>query len=740
MKKLIACALALLICATASIGATWAYLTSGNEDANVMTVGRVKIEQLEYERTDARTQGEEAEIQRFHDHKPLYPGVHPDDFDFAVGDSWVGWDAIGKEGYTSGIWDTEVVRNELDKMVFVRNDGNREAYVRTIFAFETTADWSLNSFQKLIHLNNNTQDWSWAWIEAPVTIGEGLYYVAVATYQHILAPNALSEISLSQVLMDKSVAAEDFTKLGDTYQILVYTQAIQTDGFESPEAALNEGFGVIDTVLPFEGDAQGPGAAMYDTIRYLDTDGETDISTLVTEVVFGTYKDYPQIPLRHDGTLVSAGPGVETCAYYVQDDQEQYKVYILSDEPIYAPADCTGLFQSMTALTTVVTENLDVSRVENMNSLFKNCTALTTLDTTGWDTSAVTDMNGVFYLCSALTEIKGIESWNTGAATNMRAMFRDCGITGDLDLHNWDVSNVTDMAQMFVRCYNVTSVNAEGWDTGVCTNMSNMFWKSNNLRSINAAGWDTSSVTTMASMFYECFAMETLDVTGWDTSNVTKANGMFLRCRGLTAMIGSGDLNFSKVEQMASMCEGWDSMTYLDVTNWNCGSVTDMSQMFAWALKLETLEGIQNWDVSNVTNMATMFYDCNGLTELDLSGWDTSKVQNMSNMFRECDKLRELNLSGWDTSSVTQTASMFSGSTCIETIYVSDAWDMTNVTSSNYTFNNNKALVGGNGTKYSNSYRNAVYARIDLPAVVDEDGNVITPAVPGYLTHINDKP
>ena len=714
MKKLIACALALLICATASIGATWAYLTSGNEDANVMTVGRVKIEQLEYERTDARTQGEEAEIQRFHDHKPLYPGVHPDDFDFAVGDCWVGWDAIGKEGYTSGIWDTDVVRNELDKMVFVRNDGNREAYVRTIFAFETTADWSLNSFQKLIHLNNNTQDWSWTWIEAPVTIGEGLYYVAVATYRHILAPNALSEISLSQVLMDKSVAAEDFTKLGDTYQILVYTQAIQADGFESPEAALNEGFGVIDTVLPFEGDAQGPGATMYDAIRYLDADGETDISTLVTQVVFGTYQDYPQIPLRHDGTLVSAEPGVEAYAYYVQDDQEQYQVYILSDGPIYAPADCTGLFQSMTALTTVVTKNLDVSRVENMKNMFRGCTALTALDTTGWDTSAVTNLYCTFYQCGALADIKGIESWDTGSVTNTKAMLRECGITGDLDLRNWDVSNVTDMAQMFHRCYHITG--------------------------INAAGWDTSSVTTMANMFYECFIMETLDVTGWDTSNVTTTAGMFLRCRGLTAMIGSGDLNFSKVEQMASMCEGWDSMIYLDVTNWNCGSVTNMSQMFAWALKLETLEGIQNWDVSNVTNMATVFYDCNGLTELDLSGWDTSKVQNMSNMFRECDKLRELNLAGWDTSSVTQTASMFSGSPCIETIYVSDAWDMTNVTSSNYTFNNNKVLVGGNGTKYSNSYRNAVYARIDLPAVVDEDGNVITPAVPGYLTHISQKP
>jgi hypothetical protein len=47
-------------------------------------------------------------------------------------------------------------------------------------------------------------------------------------------------------------------------------------------------------------------------------------------------------------------------------------------------------------------------------------------------------------------------------------------------------------------------------------------------------------------------------------------------------------------------------------------------------------------------------------------------------------------------------------------------------------------LVGGAGTKVSGT--NATYARIDIPAVKDEAGNVITPAVPGYLTHINDKP
>ena len=689
MKKLVIWILALLLCATTSVGATWAYLVNGEEEANVMTVGRVTVEQLEYERLDPESAGDDALIRKFHNNKPLYPGVHPNDFDFAATDSRIGWDLIGKAGYTSGIWDPEVVSNELDKMVFVRNLGNRDTYIRTIFAFETSPDWSFETFRELIHLNKNTTDWSWAWMQTPVTIGEGRYYVAVATYNHILVPDALSEISLCQVMMDKQTTGDDIAKLDGSYQILVYTQAVQADGFSDPETALNESFGQIDArQVPFEDDAPAAGVQMHDAVRYWEADGQTDISTLVTKVVFGSFQDYPDIPLKNDGTLVASEEKLETFAYYVQDDQEQYTVYFLSDGPIYAPADCTGLFEGMTALTTVVTDQLDVSHVESMTSMFKGCTAL--------------------------TEITGLEGWDTGAVVNMAEMFMESGLTGDLDLTGWDVSNVTDTSQMFRKCNNITS--------------------------INAAGWDTSSVTNMRSMFYECLQAKTLNVTGWDTSNVTNTATMFIRCRAMTELIGSGDLNFGKVEQMNSMCEGWDSMTYIDVSNWNCGSAVNMNQIFAWALSMETIEGLNNWDVSNATSMSVMFYDCNTLTTLDLSGWDTSNVLEMRSMFRSCDNLTELNLSGWDTSNVTNSYLMFFDARALEKIYVSDSWNMDNVTNGSKTFGNNTKLVGGNGTKYSDSNIGVAYARLDLPAVLDDQGNVITEAVPGYLTHINDKP
>ena len=60
-----------------------------------------------------------------------------------------------------------------------------------------------------------------------------------------------------------------------------------------------------------------------------------------------------------------------------------------------------------------------------------------------------------------------------------------------------------------------------------------------------------------------------------------------------------------------------------------------------------------------VTNMNDMFWDCRGLTSLDVSGWDTSNVTSMNQMFKNCTKLETLDLSGWDTSKVTDMNGMF---------------------------------------------------------------------------------
>ena len=195
-----------------------------DEDINVMSLGRVIIEQTEYERVDAETEGDDADIRVFHDNKPLFPGVYDNAFDFGTDDSKVNWDQIGKDGYSFCIWNPTEINNEQDKTVFVKNKGDYSAYVRTIFAFEATPDWSFADFQRLIHLNKNEKDWTWKWVPTSVKIGSGTYFIAVATYNNVLEPNATSEISLSQVMMDKLTTNDDIAALGDTSNVTNMTR------------------------------------------------------------------------------------------------------------------------------------------------------------------------------------------------------------------------------------------------------------------------------------------------------------------------------------------------------------------------------------------------------------------------------------------------------------------------------------------------------------------------------------
>ena len=121
-------------------------------------------------------------------------------------------------------------------------------------------------------------------------------------------------------------------------------------------------------------------------------------------------------------------------------------------------------------------------------------------------------------------------------------------------------------------------------------------------------------VVNMRYMFADCNSLTSLDVSNWDTSNVTDMNWMFGNCRYLTS---------------------------LDVSNWDTSNVTSMTYMFYDCNKLTSLD-VSNFDTSNVTSMYRMFYNCNKLTSLDVSNWDTSNVTNMYRMFSDCNSLTSL--------------------------------------------------------------------------------------------------
>ena len=718
MKKIIAWLLVLTLTAAVSIGATLAYLTDTDEDVNVMTLGKVKIEQLEYERIDDETKDTDAKVQEFHDNKPLYPAVTEEGFDYTPGDPYVDWEQIGKDGYTSEIWDPDKINNEIDKMVFVKNKGDYDAYVRSVIAFEAVPGWTFQDFQDKIHLNVNTNEdvISWEWVETPVTIGEGTYFVAVATYKEALKPGELTEISLSQIALDSSATNEDMEALGDTYNVLVKTQAIQADGFPDAKTALNEGFSSIaESNVPFTTDQPIKGIDVRSALRFYRGDPNQPIHTEVTNVVFGLNKDYPEIVNNYDGTLVTEEQDVDVYSYYVQENGK-YTVYFLANGTIYSPKDSSGLYKNMQKLTEVETYNYDVSRVEDMYGMFWNCKLLTSLDTSEWDTSSVTNSAGMFANCHVLAELD-TSGWDLSNNTTTFYMFQNCYKLRELDATNWGLDNVTNMEGTFKSCQSLKNVHISDWDVSNVTTMASMFYDCQSLESIDGSSWDVSNVTSMFNMFTYCYSMKSLDATGWDTSAVKTTSSMFFHNKQLENITGIENWNLSANESLYYMFEECGSLTELNLSGWNlaaavdmrgvffnCGGlksvnvsgwdtshVNNMYAMFHRCTSLEEVIGIGGWDVSNVTDMEQMFRNCRELETLDVGSWRPGKVVTFSSMFSDIDqntgamKLRDLDVSQWDMSSAEDLNWMFYGCGQLTDLDLR-AWDVSNVKSMYHTF------------------------------------------------------
>ena len=114
--------------------------------------------------------------------------------------------------------------------------------------------------------------------------------------------------------------------------------------------------------------------------------------------------------------------------------------------------------------------------------------------------------------------------------------------------------------------------------------------------------------------------------------------------------------------------QGWDDDDIITKVIVKANISYDKSGLFTFFTSIITESVVEasfkGSNTSNVTNMSDMFWDCRGLTSLDVSGWDTSKVTTMNQMFKNCTKLETLDLSGWDTSKVTDMNGMFNS--CIK--------------------------------------------------------------------------
>ena len=310
-----------------------------------------------------------------------------------------------------------------------------------------------------------------------------------------------------------------------------------------------------------------------------------------------------------------------------------------------------------------------------------------------------------FSSCKNLTDIEGIENLNTENVTNMNSMFDRCSALTSLDLTNFNTAKVSDMSYMFMGCTALTTIFvSDKFVTNLVTSSDNMFHMCINL--IGAIEYDGSkSDHTYANYDNGYFSPE----GGFHAyAEFNNATGTLTFSRGLSKPAGAYDLNVgNNTPEWSTQKEDINKVVF-DASFANARP-TSCYKWFDMCTSLTEIEGIENLNTEKVTNMGSMFSDCHVLNPLDVSNFDTQNVEDMSCMFSNCEGLNSLDLSKFDTQKVTNMNSMFWNSSALTTIYVSDKFVTTKVSSGSEMFKDCTSLKGAID-KYEDSKTDHTYA------------------------------
>ena len=412
-----------------------------------------------------------------------------------------------------------------------------------------------------------------------------------------------------------------------------------------------------------------------------------------------------------------------------------------------------NMFEGCSALESLDLTNFNTARVTYMSCMFKGCSGLESLNLTNFNTENVTDMSWMFYGCSDLKSLD-LTNFNTAKVAYMIHMFYGCSALKSLDLTNFNTAKVAYMNNMFEGCSALTTIYVSNkFVTDNVSNGSDMFTGCKSLKDYSDSKTDHTYANCGTTGYftpvfdYAEFDNATGTLTfrrglskpagaynlnegnnepGWLTQkeNIYKvvfdasfANARptscyewFNSCYNLTEIEGIENLNTEEVTNMGSMFSGCYDLTQLDLSNFDTQNVENMSDMFVSCLDLKSLN-VSNFDTQKVKDMNFMFYHCPSLTSLDVSNFNTQNVKNMRYMFSSCSGLTSLDLSNFDTKEVTNMSKMFWNSSALKTIYVSDKFVTTKVSSGANMFQDCENLKGfidyiSNKDKDNNEYAN----------------------------------
>lgn len=238
-----------------------------------------------------------------------------------------------------------------------------------------------------------------------------------------------------------------------------------------------------------------------------------------------------------------------------------------------------------------------------------------------------------------------------------------------------------------------------GETTGKKVIPNGMIFSSSTFTSFDGTNWDFSKVYDGINMFTDCTAMT--EVTLTDLKPVSMAS-MFLRCNKLTTING--------------------------LNTWDTSKNTSLRSTFSQNHNLVDVTDIQNMNTSKVNDMYCTFYNCSGLTSIDLSNWDVSNVTTFRSMFSGCKNLKSIDISGWQPSSATELYGMFSGCSVLTGSIDISGWNMPKLTTTQGMFHGCSGLTEidmSNCYMPNNSSLQSMFYNCSKLKTINTDGTVV---------------
>ena len=359
---------------------------------------------------------------------------------------------------------------------------------------------------------------------------------------------------------------------------------------------------------------------------------------------------------------------------------------------------------TITDLTTTIVDGNKITFANNsMYCLFKGTNIVNFDDLSGFDTSQVTDMSSMFWASKATSLHMTEWGWDTSSVTTMYAMFSGLSQCETIEWDNLNLPKLTEIRYLFNGTIATQNILIRNWNfKGNNSNLNingnvfdNIFHIINQGRTdfthIDMSGWyfptGITSIGTLPGS--EVSKYHDLILNNWTLPSVVNLDNFFTITTTQQTFTGSFEMNNLNAPQLqsavgmlkgvancsfavklqnwncpiltsvANMFDGSTSLSSIDVTGWQTPQLNNTSYMFRNCSVLSDLNGISTLPVDNVTTLESMFYNCDGLSQLDLSNWNVDNVVSATNMFAQADNLTFINLQNATFSSTANLTSMF---------------------------------------------------------------------------------